>query len=453
MTDHTFPHQESSLDHLHAQWSAQVEERKGMSWADFSSDDSRSMNSEDSRSLGEAAPRSWHAAAGGAPAPQRGWGPPKPTALQQGVPAITVTDDAADGFLAPTGRPRRSEDVPADTASQQAFFELLEGNSRQGFNAAFKAGFGLSEESTDSIASDEGSNSGKRSQSVLPGLSAESQRPSKMPRLDEAATDVAQEAKAFPEASHTDAPVEPAQETTTSAAPRRQRKPRVRGQRVLTADSWAAAVSGEEGSPVVGVGSPVSVAGSPVEVATPGASPSPWGTPQPVASSWAAVADPEPRVIDVAALEAEQHQTEIAQGDAAALPVGTPARPQGDAQAEGAEDQERGRTKTREDNEHRLAQRQRQIDIGKGSEEYIAYCQMFPHGGKRKRRAKTPDKYQICSKRSFDGQISKWRRQLHSEVGHSTANGGAKAATASKAPRRSARKATAKQPSVDPFFA
>ncbi len=26
---------------------------------------------------------------------------------------------------------------------------------------------------------------------------------------------------------------------------------------------------------------------------------------------------------------------------------------------------------------------------------------------------KTPDKYQKCSKRSWDGQVSKWRRRLH----------------------------------------
>lgn len=26
---------------------------------------------------------------------------------------------------------------------------------------------------------------------------------------------------------------------------------------------------------------------------------------------------------------------------------------------------------------------------------------------------RTPDKYQVCSKRSWDGQISKWRRLLH----------------------------------------
>lgn len=33
---------------------------------------------------------------------------------------------------------------------------------------------------------------------------------------------------------------------------------------------------------------------------------------------------------------------------------------------------------------------------------------------KRKREdPKTPNKYQVCSKRSWDGQIRKWRRMLH----------------------------------------
>lgn len=39
------------------------------------------------------------------------------------------------------------------------------------------------------------------------------------------------------------------------------------------------------------------------------------------------------------------------------------------------------------------------------------------HLALRKHRTKehprTPDKTQVCSKRSWDGQISKWRRQLH----------------------------------------
>jgi hypothetical protein len=32
---------------------------------------------------------------------------------------------------------------------------------------------------------------------------------------------------------------------------------------------------------------------------------------------------------------------------------------------------------------------------------------------RKKGDPKTPNKYQICSKRSWDGQVRKWRRQLH----------------------------------------
>lgn len=38
----------------------------------------------------------------------------------------------------------------------------------------------------------------------------------------------------------------------------------------------------------------------------------------------------------------------------------------------------------------------------------------FYFRSKRKREdPKTPNKYQVCSKRSWDGQIRKWRRMLH----------------------------------------
>ena len=117
------------------------------------------------------------------------------------------------------------------------------------------------------------------------------------------------------------------------------------------------------------------------------------------------------------------------------------------ARREGEE--QRGRTKDRETDEHRLAQRQRQIDIGKNSDEYKLYNETFPSGGRRKRRAKTPDKYQVSSKRSFDGQISKWRRQLHAEVGTSQP----KAKGESQQPRAARPRRAKAKPRVDPFFA
>lgn len=74
----------------------------------------------------------------------------------------------------------------------------------------------------------------------------------------------------------------------------------------------------------------------------------------------------------------------------------------------------RGRSLERETNEHRLAQREKQIQIGKNTEAYKRYCEQTANLPKTsKRRLRTPDKYQICSKRSWDGQVIKWRRLLH----------------------------------------
>jgi len=58
----------------------------------------------------------------------------------------------------------------------------------------------------------------------------------------------------------------------------------------------------------------------------------------------------------------------------------------------------------------RLQQREKQIRIGKNTEAYRRYQEQALS---KKKRSKTPDKYQICSKRSWDGQVSKWRRMLH----------------------------------------
>ena len=82
-------------------------------------------------------------------------------------------------------------------------------------------------------------------------------------------------------------------------------------------------------------------------------------------------------------------------------------------------DEECGRpgreARPRETDAKRLAVRQRQLDIGKATEGYIRYRRMVPALGGIQRRGdpRTPEKEQICSKRSWDGQISKWRRALH----------------------------------------
>jgi len=78
------------------------------------------------------------------------------------------------------------------------------------------------------------------------------------------------------------------------------------------------------------------------------------------------------------------------------------------------EEEHRGRSSERETNESRLAQREKQIRIGKNTEAYKRYSQITAaQSPLSKRRLKTPDKYQICSKRSWDGQIIKWRKSLH----------------------------------------
>lgn len=66
-----------------------------------------------------------------------------------------------------------------------------------------------------------------------------------------------------------------------------------------------------------------------------------------------------------------------------------------------------------EKDERRLRQRQKQIDNGKNTIGYERYCAMVPREERRLEHPFTPIKYQKCSKRSWDGQIRKWRRMLH----------------------------------------
>lgn len=64
----------------------------------------------------------------------------------------------------------------------------------------------------------------------------------------------------------------------------------------------------------------------------------------------------------------------------------------------------------------RLEQRQKQIDFGKNTPGYAAYIKAVPRKERLHdddRHPTTPKKHQECSKRSFDGQIKKWRRLLH----------------------------------------
>lgn len=69
--------------------------------------------------------------------------------------------------------------------------------------------------------------------------------------------------------------------------------------------------------------------------------------------------------------------------------------------------------KPREQDPRRLSARQKQIDIGMNTPGYIKFNETVPLNARTKEHPKTPDIYQVCSKRSWDGQVRKWRRQLH----------------------------------------
>eukprot|EP01018_Ginkgo_biloba_P035491 Gb_20984 [translate_table: standard] len=98
------------------------------------------------------------------------------------------------------------------------------------------------------------------------------------------------------------------------------------------------------------------------------------------------------------------------------------------------------REKPLETDPHKLSQRQKQIDYGKNTLGYERYIEIVPRlwrpvsvevfivyflntyedriccrfWNQRKRyHPQTPDIKQVCSKRSWDGQVKKWRRLLH----------------------------------------
>ena len=67
---------------------------------------------------------------------------------------------------------------------------------------------------------------------------------------------------------------------------------------------------------------------------------------------------------------------------------------------------------------HRLAQRQKQLEMGYATAAYALYVRCVSLAQREEARREdghpvTPRKEQKCSKRSWDGQVRKWRRQLH----------------------------------------
>jgi hypothetical protein len=67
----------------------------------------------------------------------------------------------------------------------------------------------------------------------------------------------------------------------------------------------------------------------------------------------------------------------------------------------------------KETDPRRLAQRQKQIEYGKATPGYQDYMKQIAKTKRKREDPKTPNKYQVCSKRSWDGQVRKWRRMLH----------------------------------------
>ena len=61
----------------------------------------------------------------------------------------------------------------------------------------------------------------------------------------------------------------------------------------------------------------------------------------------------------------------------------------------------------------RLSQRAKQIGFGKSSDGYKHYIDLIPKNERSREDPMTPEVDQVCSKRSWDGQVTKWRRMLH----------------------------------------
>ncbi len=57
--------------------------------------------------------------------------------------------------------------------------------------------------------------------------------------------------------------------------------------------------------------------------------------------------------------------------------------------------------------------RTKQLEYGKNTAGYVTYAAAMPREQRRSTDPRTPEKLQKCSKRSWDGQVRKWRRQLH----------------------------------------
>ena len=67
----------------------------------------------------------------------------------------------------------------------------------------------------------------------------------------------------------------------------------------------------------------------------------------------------------------------------------------------------------KETDEHRLAQRRKEVAYGKNTLGYERYLREIPKCDRKKSDPRTPDVSQKASKRQFDGIVRAWRRRLH----------------------------------------
>lgn len=120
----------------------------------------------------------------------------------------------------------------------------------------------------------------------------------------------------------------------------------------------------------------------------------------------------------------------------------------GDDDDDGEEEEESTHGAVPETDPRRLEQRQKQIDRGKATAEYKLYLSRVPietrvYQLRYESHPVTPNKTQGCSKRSWDGQVRKWRRLLHAFVDNvkkgeavpASANATAPAASAQSQPQ------------------